>query len=394
MLSLKTDFNIPSDTIYLNASYMGPSPKSVTEVGRLHMKAKEQPWELASNYFFDDSERLRSLFANLIGADANNIALIPAVSYGEETAALNLPIHEHQNIIIPEGDFPSNYYPWCELSRRVGCEIRQAKRPWDYNWTTAILAQISENTAVVCVPQCDWSDGTRFDLVQIGEACRKVGAALVVDISQSFGAVPFPLDDIKPDFVFCVGYKWLLGPYGVSYMYVADQHLSGRPLENNWVNRKGSSDFSKLTDYQDDYLPGARRFDSGQHSQFVLNPVACEALEYITKTGLRNIYEHCRLMNRRLDTGLTNLGLSVAPEALRVGHMMGARPPTGINAKRLREALQKESVYVSVRNNSLRISPHLYNTNEDIEVFLNRVKHLIQDKFISFLDDLPAEKQT
>lgn len=388
MLSLRTDFNIPPDTIYLNASYMGPSPKPVTEIGKLHLGAKETPWNLGSDYYFEESEKLRQVFAALLGAKADNIALVPAVSYGEETAVANLPVRADQNVVMPEGDFPSNYYPWREYSKRAGFEIKQVKRPWNYDWTTAILNSIDERTAVVCVPQCDWSDGTRFDLKIISAAAKKVGAALVVDLSQSFGAVPFPLAEVDPDFVACVGYKWLLGPYGVSYLYVADRHLNGRPLENNWINRKDSHNFSALTDYKEEYLPGARRFDSGQHSQFMQNPMAREALDYIAKTGLRNIFEHCRFLNRRLASGLEELGFAVAPEEFRVGHLLGARPPTGINPKLLRDSLQRERAFVSVRNNALRISPHLYNSREDIETFLSRVRHLLRDKFISFIDSI------
>ena len=388
MLSLKTDFSIPPNTIYLNASYMGPSPKSVTDIGRLHLNAKESPWTLGSNYYFDETENLRSVFAALIGSKADNIALVPAVSYGEETAIANISVQAHQNVVLPEGDFPSNYYPWYEYSKRAEFKLKQVNRPRDSNWTNAILDSIDEDTAAVCVPQADWSDGSKFDLIEISKASKKVGAALVIDLSQSFGAVPFPLAEIEPDFVACVGYKWLLGPYGVSYLYVADKYLNGRPLENNWINRKDSRDFSRLTYYKEEYLPGARRFDSGQHSQMILNPMAKESLDYIGKTGMRNIFEHCRFLNRILTKGLQEMDFDVAPEELRVGHLMGARPPTGINTKLLRESLQREKIYVSVRNDSLRISPHLYNSVEDIEYFLDKIRHLLSDKFISIIDNI------
>ncbi|RYF39755.1 MAG: aminotransferase class V-fold PLP-dependent enzyme, partial [Cytophagaceae bacterium] len=180
-------------------------------------------------------------------------------------------------------------------------------------------------TAIVSVPQTDWSDGSHFDLLKISAKAKSLSAALILDISQSFGVSPIDIRAIDPDFVFSVGYKWQLGPYGIAYMYVADRHLSGRPLENNWVNRKSSEDFTKLTEYTDEFHVGARKFDSGQHSNFALNPMAIEALKVLNELTPKAIHEHIVSLNEVLVRGLENLNFEVVPKHFRTGHMIGAK---------------------------------------------------------------------
>jgi selenocysteine lyase/cysteine desulfurase len=364
-------FNIPDSVCFLNSAFISPQMKKVTEVGVEAVFFKEQPWRLQTSDFFTGCDELRGLVANLLKTSADNIALIPAVSYGVETAVLNLPVPTGKTVLMPEGEFPSNVYPW--KSRTF------VARPADYDWTSAFLAAIDENTAVVSVPQTDWSDGSHFDLVRISQKAKSVGAALVVDISQSFGISPVDVKAFDPDFLFSVGYKWQLGPYGVSYMYVADRHLAGKPLENNWVNRRCSEDFTKLTEYTDEYHVGARRFDSGQHSNFALNPMAIEALNFLNTVTPEKIFAHITALNETLVSGLEDLDFEMVPQNRRTGHMIGAKAPSGACVKDLCGRLREKNIFVSVRCNSLRISPHIYNNEQDIQKFLLELKRLMDE---------------
>jgi selenocysteine lyase/cysteine desulfurase len=105
----------------------------------------------------------------------------------------------------------------------------------------------------------------------VGEAARAVGAPLVLDLTQSLGVMAFDATAVQPDFAVAAGYKWLSGPYTLGYLYVAPQHQSGEPLEENWINRERSEDFSQLINYRDGYQPGARRFDMGERSNHQLS---------------------------------------------------------------------------------------------------------------------------
>ena len=157
----------------------------------------------------------------------------------------------------------------------------------EQSWTDAVLAALDERVRVVSVPNVHWTDGACVDLDAVSARTHELGAHLVIDGSQSIGAMPFDVAALRPDFVTTVGYKWLLGPIGVSYLYVAEQHREGVPIEQNWIARAGSEDFARLVDYRDEYQPGARRFDVGQRTEFELVPMAVAALEQLERVGRR-----------------------------------------------------------------------------------------------------------
>jgi selenocysteine lyase/cysteine desulfurase len=254
-------FEIPNDIVYLNCAYMSPQLRPAREVGEKAISRKSRPWEITPDDFFEDAEENRALFARLVGGDADGVAIIPSVSYGISVAAANLDVREGEKIVILEDQFPSNVYAWGELAERSGARLVTLPRPEDFDWTRALLEEIDSGTAVVAVPNCHWTDGSLVDLARVGERVREAGAALVVDAIQSLGAHPFDVSEVRPDFLVAASYKWLLGPYGVGFMYVGEEYREGKPIEHNWINRRGSQDFSGLVAYQDAFQPGARRYD-------------------------------------------------------------------------------------------------------------------------------------
>jgi len=359
-------FNIPEDITYLNCAYLSPQLRSVTAAGHKSVSGKENPWLLTPPDFFTLAEQTRSLFAELIEARTDEIAFIPAVSYGVAVAAMNVKLDKNQVVVVLEDQFPSNVYPWRELTKEKGAELKTVARPADDDWTEVLLKQIDENTAVVAVANCHWTDGSIIDLVKLGQRCREVNAALVIDATQSLGALPFSVSEVQPDFVIAASYKWLLGPYSLGYMYVKPDYHDGVPLEHNWINRKDSEDFAGLVNYVDDFQTGARRFDVGERSNFALMPMAFAALKQIWDWQVPEIASTLTAMTAEIAQRATGLGLNVAPRHLRAGHLLGIRFPAGV-PDGLVERLSHNQIYVSVRGNSIRISPHLYNTEHDIE---------------------------
>ncbi len=323
-------------------------------------------WETIPSDFFDASERLRSKVATLWGTMPRNVALIPSVSYGVETAVKNLRLQPGQEILLPQDDFPSDVYPWIEAARRDGAQLNFVHRPENGDWTGAFLACISPKTALVSVPLADWTDGAYFDLKQISRRAREVGARFIVDVSQSFGVVPFSIADFDPDFLFSTGYKWQLGPYGMAYLYVADRWLDGQPLENNWINRRGSEDFSRLIEYRGEYQDGARRFDAGERSQFHLTPMAVESLSLIYELTVPAIFAHVTSLVADIYEGLQGLGFNLPPAQFLAGHMLGARHRHWPDMNPLVKRLRDRGVHVSARGSAMRIAPHLYNDRQDV----------------------------
>jgi selenocysteine lyase/cysteine desulfurase len=360
-------FDIPEGVTFLNCANMSPQLHSVTAAGLDAVRKKAEPWKLSSDDWFAAAEELRRLAALLLETDVDNVALVPAVSYGLAVAARNVRVSQGQAIVILEDEFPSNVYTWRELAAKKEACIRTVKRPLGEGWTEALLQAITENTAVVSVPQYHWMDGSWINLVRVGERARQVGAALVIDASQSLGVSPLNLDEVQPDFLVSVGYKWLLGPYGLGYLYVDPKwHQEGSPLEQSWLARSGSEDFTRLIEYRDDYRKGARRFDMGEFPQFVLAPMAIAALSQILKWEVKSISDSLSDLTKDMALRAGSVGYLVLPFEQRCSHMLGIRLPGGVPPG-LPGALAAASVHVSIRGDVVRVAPHLYNDTGDVE---------------------------
>lgn len=359
-------FEVPAGISYLNCAYMGPQLREAREIGERSVSRKSRPWEVTPADFFRDVEEVRGLFARLVGGEADGVAIIPSVSYGMAVAANNVAVREGQKILVLEYQFPSNVYPWRELAAERRAEIVTVPRPADHDWTTAVLDALDESVAVVTLPNCHWTDGSLVDLVRVGKRAREVGAALVVDAIQSLGALPFDVAEVRPDFLVAGAYKWLLGPYGVGFMHVGGEYREGKPIEHNWINRRGSEAFATVAEYRDEFAPGARRYDVGERSNFVLLPMANEALRQILAWGVGNVAETVGGLTDLVETEAGRLGIEAIPRERRARHMiglnLGPEAPEDLAAR-----LAAEGVFVSVRGESVRISPHLYNTEEDVE---------------------------
>ena len=359
-------FDIPADIAYLNCGYMSPLSNRVREAGRTAVDRKGRPWQITPPDFFESVETPRGLFAGLLGSPAEDIALIPSASYGMAIAALNVPLRAGQRVLLLDEEFPSTFYAWQERARAAGAEAVRLPRPADDDWTRVVLEAIDPRTAAAALPNCHWTDGGLLDLPRIREALDAVGAALVLDLTQSLGALPLDLARVRPDFLVAACYKWLLGPYSTGFLYVAPRWQQGRPLEYSWMSREGSEDFSRLVEYRDGFRSGARRFDMGEPSNFALMPMVSEALRQIRDWTIpaiqRELAEYCAAIVRAVEP----LGFRAVAAERRAGHYLGLRHPDGIPPG-LDGRLAAEGIFVSVRGPSLRITPHRYNDAVDRE---------------------------
>ncbi len=359
-------FDIPADVAYLNCAYMSPLMHKVVAAGQHGVARKAQPWTLSSEDFFTESNLARALFAELINAQAEDIAIIPSVSYGIGIASTNLRLETHQHILLLEDQFPSNVYPWRQLAAQHMANIISVTGGHNQSLSQSVLESIDANTAIVALPHCRWTDGALLDLAAIGRRCREVDAALVLDLTQSAGALSFDVQEVDPDYLIAASYKWLLGPYSLGFAYVAPRRQQGQPLEQGWLNRVGSEDFSRLVDYQERLQDSAVRFDMGERSNFHLMPMAVAALQQILTWGVGNIEQTLREMTTRTSQLAAQIGLTHLPQAQRPDHYLGLSFPTGIPPGLL-PRLAKAGVYVSVRGDSMRVTPHVFNNDADID---------------------------
>jgi selenocysteine lyase/cysteine desulfurase len=364
-LNARDLFNLTDDVAYFNLASVAPLMRGAADAIAAGARLHSQPWLIEQSHWFDHVEERRQLFAQLIGADAEGIALVPSVSYGLAVAARNLKASPGSTVVMPAEEFPSNVYTWRAFARRTGAQFVTVAREPGQSWTDAILGAIDERTAVVSVPNVHWTNAALFDLVAISRKCREAGAQLAVDASQSLGALPLDLAAVQPDFLVAVGYKWLLGPYGMGYLYVAPKHREGEPLEETWIAREGSEDFARLVDYVDRYRPGASRYDVGERTAFELTPAATVALKQLNAWGIPAISSTLQQITGQIERRAEELGLVVS-DKVRGPHMLGLKTPTG-GAAAVKEILRIHGVQVGFRGTSIRVAPHVYTNDADFE---------------------------
>ena len=364
-------FSIPSGVHYLNCAYMSPLLKSVEEAGIRGMHLKRAPHVIAPNHFFEESNRARALFARLVNVESHEVALIPSASYGIATVARNLTVTSTQNIVVLHEQFPSNVYSWRRLAKDSGAELRTVAPDEGIgradSLNARILDAVDDATAVVAVGPVHWADGTRIDLRAIGDQARSVGAAFVVDGTQSVGALPIDAKALGIDALICAAYKWLMGPYSIGAMYLGPRFVDGIPLEETWIARKGSENFGGLVNYGDEYQPGAIRFDVGERSNFILMPMMIAGLEQVLEWGPENIQDYCADLMQNAKREAAALGYATSDDC--GAHLFGVRVPPHVPLARLQEELGRRNVSVSLRGENIRIAPHLYNDEEDVAMF-------------------------
>jgi selenocysteine lyase/cysteine desulfurase len=358
-------FDIPDDVAYFNCASLAPQLLAARRAAEVAWRRRARPWLIGSDDWFTEAEERRTLFARLAGVDVEGVALVPATSYGLAVAAANLTAGPGQRVLVLAEDYPSNYYTWQRFARRTGATVVAVGRRDGQPWAEAVLDALDERTAVVAVLAAHWTDGAVVELGAVAAGARAVGAALVVDASQALGAMPLDLAAVQPDYLVSVGYKWLLGPFGLGYLYVAPRHRDGVPLEENWISRLGAEDFAGLVDYEDRYQPGARRFDVGQRSHFETTPMAIAALRQLLEWGVPRIAATLRRTTGRIEQEVLAMGLPLtSPD--RGPHMLGVRLPAPAR-RRVAAALAGANVFAGVRGASLRVSPHLWTTDQDVD---------------------------
>jgi len=378
----RDQFNIPDGLHYLNCAYMGPLPRVAEEAGILGLRMKRDPSSILPHHFFDTSLELRELFSGLIGeVDPARISIGPGVSYSVAIAVKNLPLSSDQNVVLTYEQFPSNMHAWAKKAQDVNADLRVIGPPDTIHrgasWNEEILTAIDSATAVVSLPTVHWTDGTIFDLVEIGRRCRDVGAALVVDGTQSVGALPFDVNVVRPDVLMCSGYKWLLGPYSVGLTYFGPRFDDGEPLEETWIGREGSEDFEHLVDYRAGYQPGAIRYDVAQRSNFALLPVAVASLRLIIEWQPARIQAYCKDLTDNFFEEVEELGFTVEDAHWRSAHLFGLRMPKGLELVELQQALKARGVSASLRGSALRVSPNVYNDAEDVSALLEGLRQAV-----------------
>ena len=379
----KHKFNLPKDVTYLNCANIAPLMNELVTLGKDALDLRQRPFEITRGDWFKPVREVKRNFAKMIQcADYRRIALIPSVSYGIATVAKNISLKSGDEIIVVDEQYPSNYYSWLNLSKQTGAEIKIVLAPTDSSnkgkeWNEKLLASISKNTRVVAIGNVHWTDGTFFNLEEIGKRARECNALLIIDGSQSIGALPFDISKIQPDALFCVGYKWLLGPFGLGISYFGDFFNHGAPLEENWINRKDSDNFQNLVAYTPEYRPMAGRYNVGQHSSFHLLPILNGAISQLNEWKIEEIQKYCTILTADPINELKNIGCKIEDENFRASHLLGIRFGNIKHLEKLQSVFIENKIYASLRGSAVRVSINVYNDENDMDKLVECIKKVV-----------------
>ena len=364
-------FIIEGNTTYLNCAYMSPMLKIVEEAGINGLKTKRAPHNILPEDFFSGVNALKKAFAKLINLDEHErIAISSSVSYGLANITNNIQLKESDNIILIGDQFPSNVYPWMELTKKYNANLKFINKPNSENnagraWNEKILNSINKQTKVVAMGLLHWADGTIYDIEKIRKKTKEVDALLIIDGTQSIGVMPFDIKETQPDALICAGYKWLMGPYGIGLSYYGPFFDNGKPIEESWINRKNSEDFSNLINYEDEYGEYARRYSVGQQSNFINISMLKAGIDQLNHWGIENVYKYIESITTPCFPLLNKKNTWYEDSKFRSSHLFGIRPKK--NLKKILEKIRENNIFISLRGDIIRVSPSVYNTKEDVQ---------------------------
>jgi len=365
------DFFDFAPTTYLNCAYQGPFPRVTVQRIQQAIELKNNPARMKSSHFFSIIESVRRRMADLVGADVAEIAVTNSATQGIGYVASGLGLKAGDEVVICAGNFPSNLFTWLHL-RRLGVVVRVVQPVDSVIRVEDVASAMTSKTRVLALDWVEYTSGTRNDLEAMGELSHRHGSIFVVDGTQGVGAMELSIHALPVDVLAVASYKWLLGPYGTGFVYITPAMQDRLDLQTvNWLTVNGSEDFGSLPIDSFTLPKSARVFDVPATSSF-LNLYGLDAsLEFIQNVGVRTVAAHCTRLLDRLAAGAERRGfrLSITEPQRRspiLSFSAGSLPATENVYKRL----EGEHVAVSLRHGMIRVSPHLYNSETDIDLLL------------------------
>jgi cysteine desulfurase / selenocysteine lyase len=365
------------DAAYLNTAAHAVLPRVSVEAVQASLEAKRFPHHVSDSLWFEVPNRIRASLATLIGAKPEEIALTTGASTGVAAVAHGLTWRPGDEIITAEGEFPLQYATWKPMEEREGVRLKTVVPQAGFITADDLIAAMTPKTRVISVSHVRFDDGSRLDAARVAAACHAQEALLVLDASQSCGAMPLDVSELGADVLVGAGYKWLLGPYGTGFCWVKAEVLDTmRPGPVPWSAQPADT-FSTLNFVDPEPSRDAKRWDTAEAAtSFNFNLAAMDAsVRLVSRMGPASVFEH----NRRLiDYLFERLPDDCAPASPMDATQRGAYGCFTARDQRMTAELYRKlrtsNVVVSMREGRIRVSPHLFNSLSDIDRLIDVVK--------------------
>ncbi|MGK7344917.1 MAG: aminotransferase class V-fold PLP-dependent enzyme [Candidatus Nitrospinota bacterium M3_3B_026] len=368
---IRSNFPMLAGYTFLNSASMAPLPAPSRDAMSALLAGQSERGYLGMEEWKKKAAETRALAAKITGAGEDEVAFIRNTSDGVSLVASGYPWREGDEVIINDLEFPSNVYPWLNLER-LGVIVRVVKSENGRVTLDAIRAALTPRTRIVAISSVQFSTGQRTDLAALGQMAREEGFFLFVDAIQSLGLIPMDVKGLNIDFLACGGHKWLCAPEGIGIFFIDRKEMGLLRLTRvGWNTVADCHNFGKI-DFT--IRPGAERFEEGTPNLVGIYGLA-ESLRLVMSMGVEHNFSHVLALNEKLVDGLKSKGYKVLSP-------MGAEERSGIlifsapDPERNGEILKKfaeSKILVIERGDGIRVSPHFFNTFEDIEKLLGEL---------------------
>ncbi|HLZ91173.1 MAG TPA: aminotransferase class V-fold PLP-dependent enzyme [Candidatus Acidoferrum sp.] len=358
------------DAIYLNVAGQSPMPKVAHRAVQTAMEWKKNPHHMPDSAYFEVPNRIRASIAQLIGAKPEEIALTSGASTGMSAVAYGLTWKAGDEVLTAQGEFPLQYATWKPMEAREEIVLKVVVPRDRFITADDLLAALTPRTRLVSVSLVRFDNGVLLDAARLAAACHAQGALLLLDVSQCSGAIPLDVASLGADFLVSAGYKWLLSPYGTGFFWIKNEHSDKmRPGPFYWAAAEGAENFHSLAFENPKPARGARRWDMAETSNYFNFAAMDASLQFVLQLGPERVQAHNRkLIDLLFERLPKDRCIPASPlDAARRGPYGCFTARSKEKTAELYHKLAKERIITSLREGNIRVSPHLFNTERDID---------------------------
>jgi cysteine desulfurase / selenocysteine lyase len=368
--ALRALFPVTERFTYLNHAAVSPPPAATVAAVQNQLKDVSENGSVNFRRWIATKERTRTLLATMLGARPEQVAFMRNTSDGLSTVANGLRWQPGENLVTVRNEFPSNIYPWLRLREAFGVEVRMAEERDGRIDLNELIGLIDAKTRLVAISYVQYASGFRADLERLGRAARAVDALLVVDVIQGLGVVPIDVQAELVDVAAGACHKWLLTPEGVGFLYLSDRARERiQPTLVGWISVPNPDDYGN---YSQGWNRGALAWETGTAPMALIHGLE-QSLKLLSETGIDHIQLHLEMLTDYLCERLANKSYRIVSSRERheKSQIVCIQHTGGLSAMDLYAHLKERSIITAPRGDRLRISPHLYNTSEEIDALVD-----------------------